>query len=426
MTRPVPRARIPRAPTPRARTLRLLLLPHLLAAVLFTACTGTDDAADAPDTPAVETLLLDPAVTLGDALEADPEYLFGDVRSVAADEDGRIYVGDRIGALVRAYTPEGRFLSNVAEEGEGPGEIEGWPADLTFGPEGKLYVRDASRVTVFGPRTPGAPADSLLELWQVPGYGNLTMEPSHVAADGTYFYPASSHRPGERGRFFYVVFRDGAPTGDTLEVPPHPGMGGARTAFYRISAGSGRMVEGLNRVPFAPVPSWEITHGGTLLSTDGRRDVLLETDLAGDTLRVIRLEGAGPRAVPPAERADSLAALEARIDSLPVPLEEVVGLGEGVAGRELPDTLPAILSVHEVQGGELWIERWPPEGRGDARSYDVYHSGGDLLRRVVLRAPLIDEPPPYVRGGSVVGVVRDPATDVHRVVKFDVPPGRRR
>lgn len=34
-------------------------------------------------------------------------------------------------------------------EGEGPGEIAGWAADLTFGPDGRLHVRDrANRATV--------------------------------------------------------------------------------------------------------------------------------------------------------------------------------------------------------------------------------------------------------------------------------------
>jgi hypothetical protein len=84
--------------------------------------------------------VLAPAVVIGD-VEGDAAYTFGDIRSVAVDDDDRVYVGDRIGATVRVHSAQGEFIEQVAKAGQGPGEIQGWPADLTFGPAGELYVK---------------------------------------------------------------------------------------------------------------------------------------------------------------------------------------------------------------------------------------------------------------------------------------------
>ena len=261
----------------------------------------------------------------------------------------------------------------------------------------------------------------MANTWTVPGYGDLTFSRSRVGEDGAYYYPNGSYRIGERPRFYYNVFRGGEVTGDTLTVPYHHGMEGQRTAFYRLGPGGGRMVDGLNRVPFSAVPTWAVTPRGTVLSTDGSSNLVLETDLSGDTLRVLTLGDTKVRPIPSAERDDSLRALEERIDSLPVRLDEVVNLGENVADRRLPEALPQVVAVHVAMDGLIWMERWPPEGSGESRFYDVFDSTGMHLASISLRAPLVSAPPPFFARNAVVGVVRDPENGVERVVKFSLP-----
>lgn len=367
------------------------------------------------------SIRLDPAVIVGD-VEGDPAYLFGDIRSVAVDDEGRVYVGDRIGATVRVYSPSGRFLKQIAQAGQGPGEIDGWAADLSFGLDGKLYVRDASRITVFAPSSTGWIADSLAATWRVPGYRNLLSDRSRVGEDGTYYYPSVGlTRLSEPPRFSYYPLRRGEATGDTIAVPFYPAVAAQRDAMFRIGGGNLRMVQGLSHVPFAPVPSWDMTFAGTVLSSDGRSEYLLETGPAGDTLRRIRVGRAGGSPIPAREREDSLRALEARIDSLPVTLGEVINLGEGVADRRLPEVLPAVLAVHVAMDGSIWIQGWPPEGAADSRLYDVFDTTGVYEARVILQAPLVPDPPAYFGRGRVVGVIRDLETGVERVVVFLVP-----
>ena len=96
-----------------------------------------------------------------------------------------------------------------------------------------------------------------------------------------------------------------------------------------------------------------------------RRTSSGEFDQDGQLLRTIGGPELERRPVPRAERADSMRALEARIDSLPV-LE-----------------------------------------------YDGRYAG-----TVVVPAPLLAYPPPLFGEDIIVGVVMDPVTDVHSVVVF--------
>lgn len=400
------------------RRYRHLLWIH--GVLVLSVVAGCDRAGDASGSTAVDRLLIRPDFTIG-LVDGDSAYLFGDVVSVAVDEDGTVYVGDRIGALVRAYDPDGRYLAQIARAGEGPGEIYGWPADITAGPDGRLWVRDGSRITVFAKSVGSEVPDSVAALWPLPGYGNLSSTRSRVGQSGDYYYPNYLFRDEELPRFLYLPFAGGEPTGDTLEVPPYPGLAGQRTASYRTGPGGGRMLEGLNHVPFAPLPAWDVTRAGTILSSTGAEYVLIETDMNGDTLRVIQGPAGDRRRIPPAERTDSARALDARLDTLPVPIDQVRGLGPGVRDRQLPETLPPIIGIHVAVDGSIWIETWPPEGRSNSRFFDVLDEEGHLHDRVELTAPVTRDPPPFFGERYVAGVLRDPDTGVERVVRFTIP-----
>jgi len=307
----------------------------------------------------------------------------------------------------------------LARQGEGPGEISGWPADLTFDADGKLYVRDGTRITVFAPRTPAGLPDSVAAVWPLPGWGNLASTRSRPSGSGDYYYPAELHRGNQPPRYFYLPFRGGTPTGDTLEVPSYSGITHRQDAMIPVGANA-RTVEGLSHVPFAAVPSWDVTFAGSLLSSDGSEYALVETALNGDTLRTIHGPASAPRTIPPQERADSARALESRLDALPVPVDQVMHLGPGVRERQLPHTLPSVVGINVAVDGSVWVEQWPPEGRGDSRFYDVLDPDGKLQRRIVLEASLVQDPPPFFRSQYVVGVIRDPDTGVERVVRFAI------
>jgi hypothetical protein len=403
----------PQRQAPVRPTLRLAVAVAV-AAVAGLALSGCDRGA-VPDEGPLPTDTLFPAAWIG-VVDGSPELMFSEITSVAADAEGRVFVGDRAGATIRMYDPWGDFLGELARAGDGPGEIAGWPADLVVDAEGRLVVRDANRVTWIDPHA--GRFERVYATWNLPGFGNLAHDRSRVTGDGRYLYPASLFARGEPPRHFYLPFDlgTGSSAGDTIPVPPLPGLVGF--AWYPTGPSGGRLLPGLERVPFAPVPSWAVRADGIIVSSDGSHAPLLLTGPGGDTVGRIPLPGGGSRPIPAEVRADSLAALQARLDSVPVPLDQVQGLGEGVAERRLPEQYPGVLAVHVAEDGAIWVERWSDDPR--ARLFDVLEPEGGHRARYFLAAPLLGDPPPWFGVGHVVGVAREPETGVERVVRFEI------
>lgn len=409
--------------------IRAVFVASLLA--FWSGCGDSDQSVEAERASfesrqaKIDSVQLGPAEVIG-LVSGDAEYLFGSITAVATDPAGRIYVGDASPPSVRVFDRDGSFLTWIAREGGGPGEIEQRPASVIFGADGRLYVRDARRITAFGSRAGGEIVDSVVAVWNTPGLGNTTSSRSALTRDGRYFYPGGRYPRDELPRYYYAVYRDGELDGDTFDVPPYPGLRGLRPAILPLG-GDGLMLRGLNRVPFSPVPVWDVTPAGTLVSSDGASAFLLETDAAGDTVRTIRVSDHSSRPVPASEQADSLAALEERIGEAEERiarfqgrLGEVVGLGQGVEERRLPRSLPSAIGLSVTQSGSIWVERWPPEGEQDSRYYDVLGPSGMLERVVILRAPLVRDPSPWFGDHSIAGIIKDPETGVERVARFDL------
>jgi hypothetical protein len=110
-------------------------------AAVLTGCGGVGETSDGA-TVAVDTLGgvvyvqhdgrapvsgLVRTLTLGEAggLEEASPAEFGSVRSVIADEDGRLYVADAHALEIRVFEADGRFVGALGRKGGGPGEMEG-------------------------------------------------------------------------------------------------------------------------------------------------------------------------------------------------------------------------------------------------------------------------------------------------------------
>ena len=386
----------------------------ILSATLVTiaACAPGPDRDERP-TATADTIHGTPLSLIGE-VEGDREYLFGAITSVAVSA-GVVYVADRIGSSVRAYSVDGEYLSTVGEEGEGPGEF-GWPADLVFDEQGQLWVRDGRRITVFSAGAGSTVADSVVQTLSIGTYGNLSSTRAN-AGNGRYYYPAYLFREGDPNRYFYRVFSLDGPTADTVAVPALPNLEFLSRASYRLDAGSGRLLRGLNKAPFEPMASWDIGRDGTIYTTSGDRFEVLAWSIDGDSTAVVRLEGE-PRSVPQDEFADSARSFRNRIDSLPVPMERVMGMSPRARAGELPTTLPVILALHTGPEGDIWLKQWPPTDRKGTTSFVVVSEQGEFRHTVVIAADLLPDPPPFVSREYVVGVVRDRDTGVERVAVF--------
>ncbi len=385
----------------------------LLAVIVLATACGPDASTRGSSPASVDTTLATRVALIG-SVDGAAEYLFGDVTSVAVGPTGHVYIADRQGSTVRVYSPGGRYVALIGGEGDGPGEFQ-WPNDLTFDPEGRLWVRDYQRITVLAARGPDAVTDSVVHTIRLP----VTGTPSRRSwTDGTrYYYPSGRSR--DPVSWYYIVFDTLGPTGDTVRVPPVANIDYLGIVFIPLGARDGFMLNGLNHAPFEPVGTWGVTPRGTIIASPGDRSDVVEVTPDGDTIRTIHL-ASEPIPIPAAEREESLRVFTRRLDSIPVPLDRVIGMSEAARTKALPTTLPAVLQVHAA-GNEIWLRRWPLANRPGQTVYDVIGAEGTVVRTVIVPMTLLDDPPPFILPTVVAGVVRDPATDVEMVAVFRIP-----
>lgn len=104
------------------------------------------------------------------------------------------------------------------------------------------------------------------------------------------------------------------------------------------------------------------------------------------------------------------------LDSVPVPLERVQGLGLGVRERRLPTTFPAFLAAYAGADGRTWVRRW---SASPGRSlFDVFEPDGRFRGTIVVPRELAVEPRPVLTLQRIVGVIVDPETGAHGVGSF--------
>lgn len=344
---------------------------------------------------------------------------FGAIWGVAMDGAGQVYAADYQATRLWVMDAEGRPLPAVGRKGEGPGEFDA-PTGLGVDPMGRLVVRDIHRVTRFVRDERAGTLAQFDSSFVGPTYAHWTSRrATRFTHDSDLFYPAERGMVGpagpERITFVYRYTSGGVQVDSSLRVPAYDNVPPG-TAFVRLSASGGRMLAGLNHVPFAPLPVWDVTLEGTMISGDGRSYALQETDREGVVIRTFgRPEQ--PAAIDRREREDSLRALRARIDSVPVPIEQVQGMPDAVRQLQLPDVYPAYMAVYAAPDGTIWVRRWPAGGH-DVTIFDRFTREGSYTDTVLLPQAIALEPTPVLTEGVVVAIVVDRATGEEGVARF--------
>lgn len=124
--------------------------------------------------------------------------------------------------------------------------------------------------------------------------------------------------------------------------------------------------------------------------------------------------------IPSAQRWDSLAALRARVDSVPVPLTQVEGMPPDVPALRLPRVFPAFMAAYAPPDGRIWVRRWSV-GTAARTIFDVFDSNGRLRVIVELPRAIAVAPTPALALDGVAAVAIDPETGTHMVVRFVSP-----
>lgn len=339
----------------------------------------------------------------------------GELSGLAIDRAGNVYVSDFSAFKIWVFDKTGRSLPGIGRKGEGPGEFRA-PTGLGIGPDGRLYVRDISRVSRFALDPSTNRLTRYESSFRNPAMSDWrSMRPSRFDSTGRMYYPGFDIIDRTRATGHYHRYNIRGELLDSVTVPPFSDAP-MSTAFVRTSPSGGRMLRGLNYPPFSPLPVWDVTPRGTLITGTGKTYLLEERDIQGRLRQTYGRELPADR-IPTREREESLAALQARLDSVPVALERVEGMPNSVRRRQLPSTYPAYMAAYSADDGSLWVRRWPTGGT-DLTIFDIFASDGRLLVVMILPRVIALEPTPRLGLDQVVAIGVDSDTGANLVFSF--------
>jgi len=340
----------------------------------------------------------------------------GEVSGVAVDGSGNLYASDFLAITVWVFDADGRLRVRLGRKGGGPGEFEA-PTGPAVGPDGRLYVRDVSRVSVFGLDSATGLLTKFEDSYSGPVYPDWrSMRATRFDTTGALLYPGQRWDQNGTSAPFVLRFTSAGVLTDTIFAPAMANSP-QLTAWFQTGPGGGRMLTGLNHVPFAPVPVWDVTSAGTIISGDAVSYDLVETEHDGTLVAALHRDVPVER-IPAGERRDSVSALRSRIDSIPVSLDLVQGMPEEVRSLDVPDTYPAYMAVYVDADGAPWVRRWSIGGR-DETIFDVFASSGEYRHTVVLPRAIQLEPTPFLSSRIVVGVTKDAVTGENIILRFE-------
>lgn len=403
--------------------------PHgLLAAVLVPAACGDAIPSGSTSNVVIDTIAdtvvvrtvsgsvweggatLVPEASIGE-LDGPDEYLFGNISSIAVDDDRTVYVFDGQAQQVRVFDSAGTHIRALGGPGEGPGEFSRVEA-IALLPDGRLVVRDAGskHIKVFGP----GPDDT--DQWSYSASNTMSYgsTPLYTDVHGRTFQAD----PVWDGADQIVVFGPDGTRADKFSEPwgdyEVPALEWERMSFP---------------VPFMPFGHWAIHSDGHLITgfpSEYRIDVIREDG-------VLRIERAHEPVTISEDERDYYTDMITRDQREQFP-------GWRWNGPPVPETKPVFRELLAGRKGRIWVsletESYPVENEthdlGDPASsrvrwrsglrYDVFEPDGTYLGVVEPPTGFSAYPAPVFVGDHVWAATRD-ELGVGRVVRFRIVVG---
>jgi hypothetical protein len=341
-------------------------------------------------------------------LAAELPYQFGQVRSIAVDSHGLIYVADQQAQEIRVFTESGEYLQTIGRPGSGPGELGITTTVVLISPGDTILVPDIRnrRISRFGPE-----GESLGSVPLEPEKGRpLRYDLSSAGTMAVQIRPMGlPNRPLTDTMDAVIAIEPSGLFGDTLLKIPTGGLFQGRGLKY-----------------FTPEPLWEVTDSQTVIFGMNHEYRLGYHDREGRLRRVVSLPS-DPR--PITER--DIRAFFAYLDR--------AWLDAGVSPSRLPanrqsvsfaEYLPAFTFLHTGYQGSLWVQ--PVQAPGElsdeeielynfvedfgAPEWDVFDREGRYLGAVEM--PYRFTPRTFIED-KIYGVARD-EYDVQYVVRLRV------
>jgi hypothetical protein len=282
-----------------------------------------------------DTMSLVPELAIGE-LDGAEEYLFGNIRGVDVDDEGRIYAADTQAAVVRVFSAEGVHVRTIGRRGEGPGEFSE-PDLARVRSDGRLVVRDQrnARYSVF------TREGEFLTSWPTAG-GFMTSTPFFLDLDGRAYHPTLKNLGAALSDWQHglVRFEPAGTVVDTLDVPSR----GYEAPYIEASSNGG---VSRTSVPFTPQETWTMDGDGGFLFGIGHAYSFDWVRRDGSVLRIEREAEAVP--VESGERARRREAAIAQMRS--------VDPNWRWQGAEIPSVKPPFQGFHAGADGTVWVRR---------------------------------------------------------------------
>lgn len=145
----------------------------------------------------------------------DENYIFGDIKDIAIGTEGRIFVADQQGPIVKMYDKDGNFIREVGREGRGPGEYTYISGMKTF-QDGRVAIWNVglTNINVF------SSAGEYLESLRV----NSTLNAPdlfEVGTEGEFYVKTRINKDPIKPnwQFGWLKVSPNGEVSDTLEVP---------------------------------------------------------------------------------------------------------------------------------------------------------------------------------------------------------------
>jgi hypothetical protein len=332
------------------------------------------------------------------SVDGESEAVFGEIRGIDVDGQGRLLVLDHQASEIRAFAADGSLLELVAAAGEGPREI-GRANGIRVDADGALWIHDHGRM-----RFTRLLPDGEVETYPffVPGFGYLWE--GGITVDGRVWsrwthsdVPLGPPEPGVRyheSRAYYKSFDAQSGTVDSVFIGVAP--------LHSIAVQRGVM-----SVPYSPTLVHALDPAGFIWTAVSNEYLLAKQTMSGDTVLVVSAGCEAPL-VTRAEREEAIARAEQffeRAGRISVDWDDV-----------LPDLKPVVTQLAVDDRGRLWIVRATAEGH----VLDVFDTQGRFLGTIVPAFEFVESFPPVVRDERLYLLQRD-SLDVPFVVGAPVP-----
>ncbi len=325
--------------------------------------------------------------------DPDAPDAFADIRGLAVDSAGRIYVLDVQSHEIRVFDATGALVRRWGRKGQGPEELADYAAGLRIDAQHRLWVVDQGNGRFTGFSLEGKYLSTVTRLF--PGSFVSSWQGS-VNADGSVTDVVNRPFPRPTAMLFHMPPRQSV-VRDSTRLPSFEGES------YEINR------PGMNvraAVPFSPSQLWVLDRSGAIWLGTTDAIALVRLSFTGDTLARISAPHT-PVKVGAEERAQAIARLE-----------WFTRQGGTIDPSRIPDHKPAIRRLAVDDANRLWVQL-EVEGPTDTAVFEVFDSTGALVGGAT--APLgALHGDPLIAHGHLYAVVAD-SDGVQSVVRAVVP-----